>query len=180
MGKTGVEMQLIAEIFRNKNLVKQGRFLRREAVRAVILADHDYLLMIHSKNNGDYKLPGGGVKKGESHLQALKREVTEESGFTVEEIKKELGVIIEYKEARDPDFDIFQMNSYYYLCRIKRDKKEQDLDDYEKMLGLSPVWINFQKVLVENKKILVSEFGNPNSWVERETVFLKWLEKNMF
>ncbi|WP_243145530.1 NUDIX domain-containing protein, partial [Clostridium neonatale] len=36
--------------------------------------------MVNSKNK-DYKFPGGGVKKYEEKLEALKREVEEETGY---------------------------------------------------------------------------------------------------
>ena len=45
---------------------------KRTAVRAIIFNENK-LLMVKS-NLGDYKLPGGGVEKGESHEEAIKRE----------------------------------------------------------------------------------------------------------
>ncbi len=172
-------MELIKEIFRNKNLEKNGVVLQREAVRAVIFNSCGKLLMIFSEKRGDYKLPGGGIKGGETHMEALKREVQEESGLTIGEIIKELGLIIEYKEARDTGYDIFKMNSYYYKCQAKGKMEKPKLDEYEVKLGFSPVWVHLDNVLEKNKKALESEFGNSNSWAERETIFLEWLKENM-
>ena len=56
-----------------------GNVNYREAVRAVIVRGNK-ILMVHSTNR-DYKFPGGGIKKGENRIDALKREVKEETGY---------------------------------------------------------------------------------------------------
>ena len=59
----------------------------RHAVRAIIIQDNK-ILMVHT-NKGDYKFPGGGIKKAESHEEALRREVIEETGLMLQvEIKR--------------------------------------------------------------------------------------------
>lgn len=61
---------------------------RRQAVRALILSEPDesvlLLRMQRPDGNGDFwLLPGGGVKPDEGRLDALLREVWEETGLTV-------------------------------------------------------------------------------------------------
>ena len=61
---------------------------RRQAVRALILSetDHSVLLLRMQRPDrpGDFwLLPGGGIKPDEDHLDALRREVWEETGFAV-------------------------------------------------------------------------------------------------
>ena len=69
----------------------------RKAVRGVILDDNN-LLMIHT-NKGDYKFPGGGVDQNESKMEALAREIEEESGYIVKAVDRQIGQIIErYKD----------------------------------------------------------------------------------
>ncbi|MDD2923303.1 MAG: NUDIX domain-containing protein, partial [Anaerolineales bacterium] len=72
-------MKILAEIHRAKDINIQGKTICRTAVRAVIQRGRS-LLMVYSANVGDYKLPGGGVDAGESHEQALTRELREECG----------------------------------------------------------------------------------------------------
>ena len=55
-------------------------FIRRTAVRGIIY-DRDRLLMVQTRL-GDYKFPGGGVQENETHEEALKREIAEETGYT--------------------------------------------------------------------------------------------------
>jgi len=52
----------------------------RVAVRGVAVSA-GRVLMIYSPVNGDYKFPGGGVEDGESHAEALVREIREEAGL---------------------------------------------------------------------------------------------------
>lgn len=41
------------------------------------------VLLVHSKKYGYLKFPGGGIESGEDHVQALCREVREETGLEV-------------------------------------------------------------------------------------------------
>ena len=59
-------MELIKEIFHKPGIRKDGKTIRREAVRGII-ADGKKLLMIYSTKNGDFKFPGGGVAAGETY-----------------------------------------------------------------------------------------------------------------
>lgn len=79
-------MQLLAEIHRSNGVNIHGRTIHRHAVRAVIFRGQE-LLMIHSTKVGDYKFPGGGVDRDETHEQALIREVKEECGMSLLHIR---------------------------------------------------------------------------------------------
>ena len=54
-------------IIKQKNLNLQGRAVIRNAVRAVISKDNQFL-MIYSPLNGDYKFPCGGIENGETYF----------------------------------------------------------------------------------------------------------------
>ena len=66
--------------------------LYRISVKAVIINKKKILLV---KEEGDefWSLPGGGVDHGESDIQALKRELSEELGVSEEEIQTDGRVI---------------------------------------------------------------------------------------
>lgn len=57
------------------------------ALKAVIVKDHQFLILKRSKLSGGYKdiweFPGGGLEEGEKHEDALLREITEETGLQV-------------------------------------------------------------------------------------------------
>ena len=66
-------------MFRRKSL--------RIRVSAILIKDGKILLIAHKKNNDVYwLLPGGGVNFGESLKHALKREIKEELGVSINNI----------------------------------------------------------------------------------------------
>jgi len=61
----------------------------REAVRALVVDPHDRILMVRFEfpdAGTRWALPGGGVEPGESHTDALRRELAEELGLEGVEI----------------------------------------------------------------------------------------------
>lgn len=66
----------------------------RSAARAVVYNNDGHVAVMHFTATGSYKLPGGGVDAGENFVEALKRELQEEMGYTVTNIQ-ELGMVTE-------------------------------------------------------------------------------------
>lgn len=151
--------------------VKDYRIKSRTAVRAIIF-NGDKILLV-STNKGDYKFPGGGLKKDETNEIALAREVEEETGYKVSFIGKLVGRVIEKRVDIFDNHSIFEMKSYYYICEISNDRVEQNLDDYEVDLNLTPIWIGIEKAIDLNNKNLEA-----NPWVKRENYVLKQIKDN--
>lgn len=57
-----------------------------------IIQNQEKNVLILKHNTGKWLLPGGKIQKGESWIDALKREVKEETGITEFEIKKILDI----------------------------------------------------------------------------------------
>jgi 8-oxo-dGTP diphosphatase len=186
-------MEVLTTIYRQKNIDPNAKTFFREAVRGIIFRNtpprtaagssespltaspaRKELLMIYSPVNGDYKFPGGGVDVGESHHEALRREIREESGAALTRVTEELGKVVEYAHAIEPDFETFKMTSYYYFCEINGEMGAQNLDDYEANLGFQPVWVAIETALETNKGILAEEKPSPR-WVPREIFILSLL-----
>jgi 8-oxo-dGTP pyrophosphatase MutT (NUDIX family) len=168
-------MNLLTEIHRSPGVDIHGRAVHRTAVRAVVLRG-TRLLMIHSANVGDYKFPGGGVAEGETHAQALQREVREECGSSLACIRDEIGAVIEYDLAVEPDYDTFKMTSHYYRCEVHDEFGRQTLDDYERELGFQPVWIEIEDAIRLNNALLASD--SIPAWLRREIFVLEYIEQN--
>jgi 8-oxo-dGTP pyrophosphatase MutT (NUDIX family) len=165
-------MQILAEIHHAEGINTQGKTVHRNAVRAVILRGQD-LLMVYSANVGDYKFPGGGVDKGETHEQALHREIQEECGMSLLQVGEEICRTVEYDLPMEQEYDVFKMTSYYYPCEVQDGFGLQKLDDYEVGLGFTPVWIDIKKAIEINKVLLNS--SHPPRWLGREVLVLEYI-----
>lgn len=91
-------------------LIKNTLARQRRAARAVILDPEGGVYIVHAANHGYYKLPGGGMKVGESAETALHREVKEEIGYTVR-LGEPIGYTVQYDQSAG-----FWQESYAYLA----------------------------------------------------------------
>ena len=167
-------METLTTLHRADGIDVHGKTIKRTAVRAVIQRGRE-LLMVRSAKVGDYKFPGGGVDEGESHAQALAREIQEECGAVLIHIGREIGAVVEYKPAFDEGFDTFMMTSHYYLCAVAEGLGAQNLDDYEADLGFEPVWMPLDEALRSNRFLL--ESASPPEWLRREIFMLEYLQR---
>ena len=168
------KMKVLTEIQRCEGIDIRGKTLQRTAVRAVVLRGRE-LLMVYSANVGDYKFPGGGVDVGETHAQALARELLEECGASLLSVDDEIGAIVEYNLPMEKDFDVFKMTSYYYQCKVKDGFGSQKLDGYEAELGFQPMWIDIDKAIEANKSLSTPSI----EWLRREIFALEYLKQNV-
>jgi 8-oxo-dGTP pyrophosphatase MutT (NUDIX family) len=172
-------MKLLAEILRKEGIDITGRTIYREAVRGIVIAKRE-LLMVYSSINGDFKFPGGGVGPDETHEEALVREMKEECGATVSSIEDAFGKVIEYDLPEETDYDVFMMTSYYYLCKVDAGLAAQNLDQYEAELDFKPKWIDIDVAIRTNKSIIDTGSAAMPYWTKRETLILKQIKQQLF
>lgn len=85
-----------------------------------------------------YELPGGGVNTGETHEQAVLREVEEETGFEGE-IVSELGIVTDFYNL------IHRENhNHYYLVKAHKFIGTR-LEEKEKQLIEKIVWVSIKE-----------------------------------
>jgi len=104
----------------------------------IINSDGELLLMKSSRWNDKYVVPGGHIEYGETAEQALVREVKEETGLDVFDIKfLDFSEMVLHKEIRKDRHFVF----LYFLCKTKSKKVVMNFEaeDY--------VWISPQKAL---------------------------------
>ena len=92
--------------------VKQGQTYRfRPGVYAILPRGGDLLLTYQASPHYEVQLPGGGIDPGESPLQALHREVFEETGWRISKPRK-LGAFRRFVFM--PEYDMWAEK----LCHI--------------------------------------------------------------
>lgn len=110
-------------------------FRDREAGRAVVFDKDGKVALFHSTKKHYHKLPGGGVEEGEDIETALRREILEEIGCAVENIR-ELAVIEEYRN----EFALRQV-SHCFVADVLGEKGEPNLDEGEIEEGFVTEWL---------------------------------------
>ncbi|MFA5406646.1 MAG: NUDIX hydrolase [Candidatus Nanoarchaeia archaeon] len=120
-------------------LIKQGKQYHftdiRQAVDMVVLAQDKLLLIQRGYYPFGYALPGGLVNEGELIIKAAKRELTEETGLTINEITH---IGIYDSKNRDPRG---QVTSNAFLAIIDEPRLVKGMDDAK-----DAKWVNLSVV----------------------------------
>ena len=155
-----------------KNYTDDMPVMERFGVRAII--QKEGLFAMQQSKNGEYKIPGGGMDKGETIMQALVREVQEETGLIVKpESIKELGEILEVRR------DIFDGNKKYiahslhFSCEVEEEIVETAMTESEKARGFHLAWADIDTILEANESLMTEK------WQFRDVEFLKWYKENI-
>lgn len=102
----------------------------RISSRAIIIRGNKILL--NEFNNGSYyNTPGGGVEANESLREAVRREVLEETGLTVE--SKELLYVYEYNpKVANNKYGPRGSISYFFKCEVNESKEQTNPSTLDK------------------------------------------------
>ncbi len=153
-----------------KNYDDSMPVLERYGVRAIIRRGN--LIAMQQSASGDYKIPGGGMNPGESVVEALAREVREETGLVIiPESMRELGEIVEIRRDIFDDNTKYIAHSYHYLCDAKEETVATEMTESEIKRGYHPVWADIDTIIETNEKMMTEK------WQFRDVEFLKWLKK---
>ncbi len=143
----------------------------RPSVRGILI-QNGKICMVHSSKYNYYKFPGGGIEPGESHIQTLQREVSEEAGLTViPESIREYGQV--YRVCRNEFGGAFLQDNYYYLCSAQPQIHAQDLDAYEAEEHFTMEFVTPQQAIRVNRE--ANHGPKDQSMLEREALVLEML-----
>ena len=161
-----------------KNYADDMPEIVRTAVRGIIFLDGKLLLIEDNKN--EVKLPGGGKEEGESDLDALIREVREETGYAVvPDSARPFGYIEEKRKSFGED-KIWHQFSRLYFCEVAGEPSDTDYSESERKHGMRVKTCTLDEAIEENRAMLnaIGELA----WNQREykTLLLikEHLEKN--
>ena len=138
----------------------------REAGRAVVFDKEGKIALLNVSKENYYKLPGGGVEKGEDKMLALRRECQEEIGCDIE-VVAELGIITEYRKI----FSLKQI-SYCYLAKVKGEKGTPSFTDMERDRGFRQIWLSYEEAMKALKDSRATSVEGRDYIVPRDTTFL--------
>lgn len=153
-------MKIIAEltdkdILSNPEVFLDRHFIYRRAARAVIKDSDGYIAVLHVTSTNYYKIPGGEIDEGEDIITGLKREVKEESGCEIENIK-ELGIIFEVRDIPDEEVGFIQTSYCYKADVVSKNKTE--FTDREKQEGFELLWLKPLEALKIIKKCKTDDY----------------------
>jgi len=72
-----------------------------KSARVILFNDENKIALMYVAKDKYHKLPGGSFERNEDLETALKREVLEETGFGVQKVGKEVGLILEFRQDKD-------------------------------------------------------------------------------
>lgn len=163
-----------------KDYNPNGEKIYRPSVRGIIFDGKNNIAMIYSQKRHFYKFPGGGIEKDETHLEALAREIKEETGMVlIPDSVKEFGEVLKIQNGDKSGKDkIHVQQNFYYTCKVEDEIGEQELEDDEKDLDFVLKFIPVDEAIRAN-----ATFQSDNSFekqmAEREKRVLEIIRNRL-
>ncbi len=103
----------------------------REGCRGIVVKDGK--ILVSREKTGIVMIPGGGLEKGETLAECCRRELEEETGYTVEPEECFLELDEYYGE--------YKFVGYYFVCRVVGTCERRPTEE-ELRIGMAPVWMD--------------------------------------
>ena len=130
-------------------------YRERVAARAVVFDANGEIALQHMTKQDYHKLPGGGVEEGESVEAGLARELAEEIGCAVGNVR-ELGLIEEFRGGRG-----LHQVSHCFVADVTGEKSAPNPDEGEVAAGAEAVWMGLEDAIrtLEEEGVRVGEYS---------------------
>ena len=142
-------------------------YKERRASRAIVFDKENKVALLHVTKKHYHKLPGGGIEDGESMEVALRRELLEEIGCSVGNVR-ELGIIEEYRNISP----VHQL-SYCFLAELVGEKGVRHLEEGEIADGFETVWLSLEDAIKTLEGDAPVEDYNGKFIQKRDIAFLR-------
>lgn len=141
-----------------KNYADSDTRIRRPSARAVIRVADGRLALVYSRKHQYYKFPGGGIRDGEDHAEALAREVQEETGLLIRRDSiREYGSVLRLQKSGRQEDTVFEQENFYYTCSAETAAGRQNLNAYEKESGFELQYVHAREAAAMNKACKVQD-----------------------
>ena len=124
----------------------------RLTARAIVMSPDNHCALVYAAKHGIYTLPGGGVEEGETIEEALIREITEETGCTIDHYEP-LGYVEENRFHGD-----YTQISYYYIVHTLDETLHPHPTALEAANGTSAMWCTLDETC---ERIAAPVFDRP-------------------
>ena len=165
-------MKLLA-CYDSNNYSDTTKLLEKTNIRGIVLIDGK--LAMQRDKDGVYKIPGGGMEKGEDYVETLSRELREEVGLVlVEDSLTELGEITEIRQDIFAADTKYISHSLFFACKVTEERLPITPTASEIKKGYQAVWATPGEIYETNTRL------GKDPWIERDTAFIKMLLDGMF
>lgn len=165
-------MQILA-VFDEKNYDNTETLLEKYTIRGIVVRDGK--IAMQCSRDGEFKIPGGGMEPGETYLQALAREVQEETGlFIIPQKAVELGEITEIRKDIFDDRKKYICHSLFYFCEETGEEVPIHLTKSEIAKGYYLKWATPQEIYEKNIAV------EKDPWIIRDTAFIRMILEHRF
>lgn len=145
-------MRLLFEMDKKDYGACTHRFVRNSS-RSIIRRGR-FVAMVHSIKYDYYKFPGGGIEPGETPVDALIRETSEEAGLViVPETIREYGYVHRIQRSDADSTECFVQDNFYYFCDVSADTVPQKLDTYEADEAYALEYVTPEQVIQKNRNV---------------------------
>lgn len=165
-------MKLITKLIHPDAKDATGKVLTRQAARGIVLREASILLLFTERYN-DFSFPGGGVEDHEDMIDALRRELEEETGARNVLVQRNYGYVEELRPHRRDGFALMHMTSHFFVCDIDPDLCAPKMEHYETANGMRPVWMNLHEAIAHNRGVMRRSETTMGLSILRETFMLE-------
>lgn len=110
----------------------------RPTVKAIVVDNENNIALL--KARGHYLLPGGGIETGESAIDALRRELIEEIGCNVDNIK-ELGISNQFRNKHMVHYEVV-----FFSANVVGKKGTPTTTQEDELQDVELFWFDKEKV----------------------------------
>lgn len=154
---------------------------KRQGARGIIINSEGKIAIFNKRAKNEFKLPGGGVEPGENKIEAFKREVMEEAGCEIHNIRF-LGTIKEIQNS-----DNYRQLSFVFVANVLKDLGKLSLTEKERDEAATLIWLEPKEALEKMEQCLgelkASKYDNvyrSGFMVKRDIYILKEFLKDYY
>lgn len=147
--------------------------VNRHASKAVFIDEQGRVALMYMSRINCYKLPGGGIEKGETEAEALIRELREETGRGSNVVCK-IGEVVEHKNRKN-----YCQRTAAFIAYATQERFKPSLSPSEKRLGFRLRFMNPHTAvrILQDGLDTTDEYGKKFMF-SRDLAILRYAVKN--